>query len=499
MSGRSLPGCLIGSLAVALAGCVHLDPLPTAKPILPPAWSHQADPTGTRPKVDLTRWWTAFDDPTLDRLVQEVASENLSLQAAARRVAAARSSRDAAVAGLLPTLSGTGVVQAERTFGSGNQTVLPVGSPLGSPLGSPGVDVIGQPVVIGTQSAAYYQPGLDATWEVPLFGRGAATSRIADAALGAAAADQEAAQVRLVAEVARSYVILRADQQRHAILAATVAVEHRLAGLVGTRSGAGMASDLDLARARNAADQTATRLAPIDGEISEGLQKLATLRGRTAVDATLLAPSAVPRAPTAAIDVVPADLLRLRPDILQAGEDVEAKAGVLGIAVADLYPRLALVGSISAIGGLNGGPLSGPFGLVGGGPAVTIPLIDWGAHLAQAKARNAQLAASVLQYRQTVLDGVAEVETALAHVAAARSQVRSADHAVASAEQAFGYADLLYRQGLTPLTDLLDVERSLLDDRLERVASAQSEALAVIALYKAIGGRMPDDTSPAKD
>ena len=461
------------------------------EPALPPAWSHQADPADRRPPVDLTRWWTAFNDPTLDRLVSEVASENLSLQEAASRVAAARASRDATTAGLLPTLSGTGVVEAERTFGSGNQTVLPIGSP--------GAEVIGQPVVVGSQSVAYYQPGLDATWEVPLFGRGAATRKIADAALGAAAADQAAAQVRLVAEVARTYVTLRADQQRHEILAATVAVERRLATLVETRRGAGMASDLDLARARNAADQIATKLPAIDGDISETLQKLATLRGRTTVDATLIAASAVPRAPTASINVVPADLLRLRPDILQAGENVEEKAGELGIAVADLYPRLALVGSISAVGGLNGGPLPGPFGLVGGGPAVTIPLIDWGAHLAQAKARNAQLAESILQYRQTVLSGVAEVETAMAHVAAARSQVGAAEHAVASAEQALGYADLLYRQGLTPLTDRLDVERSLLDARLDRVASTQSEALAVIALYKAIGGRMPDETASAPD
>ena len=487
MTGRALVCCLIGG--VALAGCGHLDPLPVMKPVLPTAWSHQADPADRRPPVDLTRWWAAFNDPTLDRLVSEVAAENLSLQEAARRVAAARSSRDATTAGLLPSLSGMGVVEGERTFGSGNHAVLP--------LGSPGADVIGQPVVVGSQSVAYYQPGLDATWEVPLFGRGAATRKIADAALGAAAAEQAAAQVRLVAEVARTYVTLRADQQRREILAATLAVERRLAALVQTRRGAGMGSDLDLARARNGADQIATKLPAVDGDIGEGLQKLATLRGRTRVDATLLAAAAVPRAPTASIKVVPADLLRLRPDILQAGENVEEKAGELGIAVADLYPRLALVGSISAVGGLNGGPLSGPFGLVGGGPAVTIPLIDWGAHLAQAKARDAQLAESILQYRQTVINAVGEVETALAHVAAARSQVGAADHAVASAEQALGYADVLYRQGMTPLTDRLDVERSLLDARLGRVASTQSEALDVIALYKAIGGRMPDEMAAA--
>jgi NodT family efflux transporter outer membrane factor (OMF) lipoprotein len=483
--------CSLGAgLAAVLAGCAHLDPPPSMKQALPAAWSNRADPADTRPKVDLTRWWTAFGDVTLDRLVDEAASDNLSLRAAASRVAAARASRNVATAGLLPTLSGTGIVEGERSFGAGNQTVLPIGSP--------GADAIGQPVVVGSQSVAYYEPGLDATWEVPLFGRGAATREIADAALGAAAADRAAAQVRLVAEVARTYITLRADQQRYGILAATVAVERRLAALVGTRRGAGMASDLDLARARNAADQTAIRLPPVDGDIRETLQRLATLRGRTTPDPTLFAPAPVPRAPTASLDVVPADLLRLRPDIMQAGEAVEERSGALGIAVADLYPQLALAGSISAVGGLNGGPLQGPFGLLGGGPAVTIPLIDWGARLAQAKVRNAQLAASILQYRQTVLGGVEEVESALARIAAARGQAEAARREVASAEQALGYAGLLYRQGLAPLTDRLDTEHALLDARLDLVASAQSEALAVIVLYKAIGGRMPSMTASAR-
>jgi NodT family efflux transporter outer membrane factor (OMF) lipoprotein len=481
MSGRRL---LLCCLAASLAGCADLDPPPAMTPALPTAWSNQADPADKRPPVDLTRWWTAFGDPTLDRLVNEAAAENLSVQQAASRVAAARARRDAAGAGLLPTLAGTGAIGGERVFGAGgsNQIVLPVG-----PAGA-----TAQPAILGSRSVAYYTPGLDAAWEVPLFGRDAATRKVADAALGAAASDQAAAQVRLVAEVARNYIVLRGDQQRHEFLAASLAAERRLAALVETRCRAGLASELDLARARNAADQVATKLPAVDGEIRASLQKLATLRGRAQADAMLFAPAPLPRAPTASLAEVPADLLRLRPDILQAEQIVEQRAGELGIAVADLYPRLTLLGSISAAGSFNGSPLPGPIGLLGGGPVITIPLVDWGAQRAEAKARNAQLAASVLQYRETVLTGIEEVETALAHVAAARSQAEAAGNVVASAEQALGYADLLYGRGLAPLTDRLDVERSLLAARLDLVAATQSEALAVIALYKAIGGRMPD-------
>jgi NodT family efflux transporter outer membrane factor (OMF) lipoprotein len=481
-------GLLFCWLAAGLVGCAALDPPPAMQPALPTAWSNQTDPADKRPPVDLTRWWTEFGDAVLDRLVNEAAVENLSLQQAASRVAAARASRDATVAGLLPTIAGTGVIAGERVVGAGtsNQIALPIG-----PVST---TAIGQPVTLGSRSVAYYEPGLDAAWEVPLFGQGAATQKAADAAFGEAASDYAAAQVRLVAEVARTYIILRADQQRQDLLTASLAAERRLADLVETRSGAGLASDFDLARARNAADQVATKLAPLEGEIRESLQKLATLHGQAVADATLSAPAPQPKAPTASLAEVPADLLRLRPDIVHAEHTVEERAGELGIAVADLYPKLTLLGSISLAGSFSGSPLPGPVGLFGGGPAITIPLIDWGARLARAKARNAQLAASVLDYRQTVLVGIEEVETALAHVAAARGQAKAARQAVASAEQALGYADLLYGRGLTPLSDRLDAERMVLDARLDLVASTQSEAISAIALYKAIGGRIPDET-----
>jgi NodT family efflux transporter outer membrane factor (OMF) lipoprotein len=477
-------------IVASLAGCVDLTPPPNMTPKLPAAWSNRTDPKDTRPPVDLTRWWTGFDDATLDRLVREATAENLSLKQAASRVLAARAGQQAAVAGLLPSITGAATAQGEQLFGNDriNNVALPVGVP--------GVGSTGQPVVLGAQSGAYYQTGFDAAWELPLFGRGEATRKAAAGALGAAVADEAAAQVSLVAEVARNYIVLRANQQRQLLLTASLATERQLALLVEVRWHAGLASELDLARARNAGDQVATRLAPVEGEIRGTLQRLATLRGGTAYDPALLAPTPLPTPPTASLAVVPAELLRLRPDILKAEQLVEENAGAVGIAVANLYPQLTLGGSISAVGSFNGGVLPGPVGMLSGGPAVTIPLLDWGAQRAQANARNAELAASVLSYRETVLVGIEEVETGLAHVAAARRQAEAARNEVVSAEQALGYAELLYGRGLTPLSDRLEVERSALDARLDVVAAVQSEALAAIALYKAVGGAMPGKAGP---
>ncbi len=479
---------LVCGIAASLTGCAHFAPPPRMTPKLPAAWNNGADARDRRPQVDLTHWWTGFNDPTLDRLVREAVGENLSLRQAASRVEEARASRQAALAGLLPNVTGAATAQGERLFGDDRTGNIAL------PTGVPGVGSTGQPLVLGTQSLAYYEPGLDATWEMPLFGRGAATRKLAAGVVGAAVADEAAAKVTLVAEVARTYIALRADQQRQALLAATLTAAHRLAALVEVRWHAGLANELDVARARNAADKVAMRLAPLEGAIRSTLQRLAILRGGTAPDPALLAPAPLPAPPTASLAVVPADLLRLRPDILKAEQGVEENTGALGIAVADLYPQFTLTGSIAAAGSLNGGVLPGPVGFLSGGPAVTVPLLDWGARLAQAKARNAALAASILRYRETVLTGIEEVEIALAHVAATRRQAAAARNEVASAKQAAGYAELLYGRGLTPFSDRLDAEQSWLDARLDLVAAVQSEALAIIALYKAIGGAMPGKT-----
>ncbi|HYZ21627.1 MAG TPA: TolC family protein, partial [Rhodopila sp.] len=336
------------------------------------------------------------------------------------------------------------------------------------------------------------EPGLDAAWELPLFGRAVATHKLTAGAVGSAIADEAAAKVTLIAEVARSYVALRAAQQRQALLTASLAAARRLVQLAQIRRHAELADDLEVSRARTAADEISTRLAPLEATIRAAEQQLATLCGEPEPDPALSDPAPMPVPPTASLDVVPADLLRLRPDIIQAEQNVAESAGALGIAIANLYPQFTLVGSIAAVGSLSGGT-TGMTGLVSGGPGVTIPLLDWGARVDQAKARNAALGASILRYREAVLTGIGKVETALAHVAAARHQVIAARRHAASAEHGADAAKILYGRGLTPLSDRLDAERSKLDAQLEVTTAERSEALAAIALYKAIGGAMPGD------
>ncbi|HYZ62759.1 MAG TPA: efflux transporter outer membrane subunit [Acetobacteraceae bacterium] len=477
---------LVCGFAASLAGCAHLPPPPPMTQQLPAAWHNAEHARDARPPLDLTRWWQGFGDPTLNRLVRQAAAQNLTLQQAASRVEEVRADQQAARSGLLPEVVAGATVQGERLFGNNRLGNVALST------GVPGVSATAQPLVIGRRSFAYYEPGLDAAWELPLFGREAATRTLTEGAVGSAVAGEAAAKVRLVAEVARSYIGLRADQERQALLTASLAAARRLADLVEVRLHAELANDLEVARARTEADRIATRLAPLEGAIRAATQHLAMLCGEPEPDPTLSVPAPMPAPPTASLNVVPADLLRLRPDIAQAEQNVAENAGELGIAVANLYPRFTLVGSIGAVGSLSGA-MTGVTGLFSGGPAVTIPLLDWGARLDQAKARNAALAGSILRYREAVLSSIADTEAALAQVAAARREASAARQQVASAARAAHAARILYSRGLTPLSDRLDAERASLDAQLEVAAAVRSEALAAIALYKAIGGATPGD------
>lgn len=149
-----------------------------------------------------------------------------------------------------------------------------------------------------------------------------------------------------------------------------------------------------------------------------------------------------------AIAAVPADLVRTRPEIAAAEQGVLQAAAEAGVARADLYPRLSLTGALTLTGDILGAPVGGRTLRLGGGPALSLPLFDWGARRAVVTARDAQLAEAVAAYRQAVLDGVAEVEDALTTLQSARARIAELSAAVAAARRASANADRVSSSGL---------------------------------------------------
>ncbi len=457
---RCLPVLALVSGLALLAGCaVNVPKLPQE---MPAAWQHALQ-ANAAPAPDLRGWWHAFDDPRLDALVSAALADNLAIGEAVLRIEAARLLAAHAGTPYRPLLSAH--TQSEPTPDS---------------------------------SASYFQFGFDARWELALFGRGESRHRLADANLGLAETAAQAARVSTVAEVVRACVELRAAEQRLDLLqrAATLATDER--ALVATRQRLRLASATDLANATAAVATAEAALHEPRLAIDTTLQQLAVLLGRDRPDPAWAEPGPPLVVAATAVGTPPVELLRTRPEIRQAEFAVLEAAGKAGLASADRFPRIGLGGSLTySSKALGGSRLSTTDSIVSIGPAIDMPLFDWGMRQALADARGRELEASVLAYRQAVLQGVAEVETALATL----EQQRARAAALARVVDARAGADAASAQrkalGLADGSERVATGTALVEARLEASAAQRAHSLAFIALYKALGGApLPAGVTP---
>lgn len=456
-----------------------------------------------RPPVDLSNYWAAFDDPMLNQLVAQGLAQNFTIQAAQFRVDAASAFGTSANASLRPSLSAFGgIVYAklspvgqtpQGTLETTSQTDVSQLSSAGN-LANPKVSTTTIPIQSNYPAQFVGSGTLALSWTLPLFGRLGATQRAVIGTLGLATATQQAAQVAVIAGIAQAYVGLRSDQQRLSLLQAELAETNHITNLVQIQAQAGIASDLDVARAQNHADQLSLKIPAAQLGIDTDITRIMILEGQTAPNPALLAAGPLPPAPSSLPDVVPADLLRLRPQIMQAEAVVATDAASLGFATADLYPQFTLGGSVSLIAGANlldpltAGQLPNKLTLLEGGPGVTIPLFDWGQRYATAKGAQANLAAGIEDYHEAVVEGIGDVNAALASIDASRGEVAAATREQQSALRALNSAQILFGRGLTDLSSLLDVETQRETADMDAADANAAVDTAAINLYAAVGG-----------
>jgi len=435
-----------------LAGCAA--PLPRLTAPVPAQWQHDVAAATTAP-TDLHGWWHAFGDPELDTTVARALAGNLDLAQAVERLRAVR---------VMHARSGARYRPALRS--STNDVIDP------------------------DASASYFLIGFDASWELGLFGRAEGTRRESQGQLDAGIADLRAARVTLVAEVVREWIDLRTAQQQEQLLGHISASRRDALQRLQTRQRLRLAAPEATDRAQAALDQAESALAGPRAAINASLQQLAVLLGQNHPDPSWRQPGPLPELGGWKIDSAPADLLRSRPEIARAEANVLTAAGELAIAHADRFPQVGLGGSINWSTDIdnNHSHSSTPNAIDSFGPELSIPLFDWGIRLAAEHARDHQLKASVLAYRQAVLQGVSEVETALGSVQQQRLREQHSLHAW----QALQRADKAVRTRATlqlasPLErteSRLGVDQAALDLADARAA----HDLAYVALFKALGG-----------
>lgn len=424
---------------------------------VPARWTQavpQAAP-GAAP-VDMRAWWKPWGDARLDTLVDEALAHNLNL---AQAVARLRQQR---------LLAGTAGAAYRPVFSAGARTLQDVAA----------VD-------------SYFHASIDMVWDLGLFGAAAASERAAGAQLLDAAARLQAARVALVADVVHRYLDLRLAQRQSALLAELARLDERALRLARVRLDQHLGTQEDLQQWQAHTHERAAAAAQLREAQARAAHGLALLLGRAEPDPAWLqadAEAALPAPGALALAELPADLLRTRADIRQAEAQVEQAAAELGLARSALYPRFQLVGSLLYSYNLtqNRRTTSEHMPLIG--PLIDIPLFDWGRRRAQAEAGEQALQGAILAYRQSVLEGVAEVEGALAALSAqgAREQALGA-----ARDQARGQGLVLQqrqRLGLASEWSALAGQRALLQAEGQIATARAARALAYVALYKALGG-----------
>ena len=478
-SSYRFPKCGPLLLGVAmLSGCRIPRGLPNPAQPVALDWRHR----GALPvahTVAPATWWITFDDAVLNDLVDRAIRENLSLSQTRHRLRAARALVQPTLAQGRPQVSGTATGQrTKRLSGPGN---IDLGR---SSLGPDGAPLLAEE----PRGSGNWLAGFDAAWEIDLFGGIKSQTDRAIAEVGIAEADVRAARVSVVAEVVRCYVELRSAQRCQMLLMETLDNQNRLVALVRERRTAGLDADLDVDRSLVAAADTAAQLEQQAQTIAGAVQRIAVLVGAYVIEENLLRPTPQPQASLLSLSLMPADLLRMRPDIQRAESSVALASAEVGIAVADLYPRLTLTGALTATGNLVGSQLPGRTSQVMGGLSVQIPLLDWGARRAVVNAREAALAAAIDGYRLAVLEGIQESETALAAIEGQRRRLLEENTRLQAAQRADDHANALYRQGMISLSERLESSIYLRQAELAKTETLEQQALAVIALHKALGG-----------
>lgn len=464
------PFALIGVLALAGCAAVGPDYEPPKMPV-PRQWSETTASTGSQ----ADKWWKVFNDPVLDKLIVDAITSNLDLKLAQERVKDARALRSATIAAGLPSLDAKSNVS--RRF---NNT--------SSPASQTGTSSVGGGFGIGNQLINIFQLGFDAQWELDFFGGVRRAVEAADATIEVEVENSRDARVTLLGEVARNYIELRANQQLAAITRENLQAQQETQELTQIRQQTGLASMLEVSQAQAQAATTEAQLPNYETLAKQAMHALSVLLGKEpgALSALLERQGAVPTA-SQAITRLPSELLQRRPDIRRAERQLAVANASVGVATAELYPKINLAAFI----GLQNTtitdftPLGKSWSAAG---SLTMPIFNWGKLHANIESKKAQYQQTFLSYQSTVLSAFKEVEDALIAYSKELERRKALAKAVAANQLAVQLANERYRKGLTAFLDVLTSQSALYQAQSSLIASESQLSSNLIALYKSLGG-----------
>lgn len=467
--GRGFVARLATSIGVALtlsACTVGPDFVPPEAPV-PADWSQTPEEGLDARPAELVAWWRVFDDPVLNGLVDDAVRNNNNLEIAAVRVLEARAQLGIA----------TGSAYPQTQIAAGDASYL-------SPPENTGV----------TSGDWSYALGASIGWEIDFWGRYRRGIESADAAFLGSIAAYDQARVLLTGAVVSAYTTVRSLEEQLRIAEENVKIQQRSFDIAQVLFENGADSELDMQQARTLLLSTQATIPGLEIGLTQAQNALSILLGEApgALRPRLDQGAGIPAIPGDIAIGLPADMLRRRPDVLQAELQAQAANALVGLAEADLYPSFSLSGSIGLAAGAGDsdfGDLFDSDALTWSiGPSFVWPFLNYGRIRNNVRVQDARLQQALIAYREAVLQAAREAEDAMASYIGTRKQGAILEETVTSAKRSNDLSTLRYAEGFSDYERVLNAQQALFSQQTRFVTNQGDAVRALVDLYTALGG-----------
>lgn len=468
---RVLRAGAILTLTYWLVACTSVGPnfQPPQQP-LPEGW--QSTSLQALPRSDATDavaastapWWTRFNDPALASLVEEALRQNTSVRIAGLRILEAQAQLGIAGSLLYPQLqqlSGSALALRSRDEISGQSSTIEGGQ---------------------------FNAGFTLGWELDFWGKFKRAIEAADAGYFASLAQYDDIQVLMAAQVAELYVNVRELEARLQIAHDNAAIQKRSFEITERLYKSGNESELDMQQAKTQYLSTLASVPGLESSLRQLQNVLAALLGRPPGPLPEMATHTgeIPDIGTSFPAAVPADVLRRRPDVRVAEMQLAAQSALIGVAEADKYPSLSLLGAFNlSVLSVSGSPTTSSLAL---GPGLTWNIFDYDRVENAVRVEDARYQQLVERYRDTVLQAARDVDNSAISLLKNREQLVINEEVTVAAQRSLDIATLQYREGFSDFSRVLDAQRSYFSQNERVVGNRSNTVLSLIALYKALGG-----------
>jgi outer membrane protein, multidrug efflux system len=428
---------------------------------LPQNWDHTQTTQQQISNELFKEWWKKLEDPLLNSLIDRALEGNLDLKQAALRIEAARETVTISTSRFFPQINLNASFDRSRNAGNSDQNIY----------------------------RSISRGGLDAAWEIDLFGGIRRDRESSLAFLESSEENFNAVRLELVSQLATTFIQLRATQQQLKIIEETVNIRRRRLALIEQRYAGGLTDAFDLTSAKADLQSLEARVGPLQSQREEFIYAIGVLLGKNPeeLSAELSSIGIIPVAQPIIDISLPAETIARRPDIKRAEAELHAQTAQVGIATAALYPQISLTGSFS-FQHLDLGSTSNDSRAFGFGPTVTLPIFNAGRLRAALRIQEIEQEIAFQAYQSTVIQALKEVETALVRFGTEQQRKRNLEIAVEENKKAVEYATQLFQNGLADYFRVILAQGALLTAQEQLLNAQQNVSLYLVSVYKALGG-----------